>query len=182
MYELSISDNYPNNYWFEYHHPDILGTDFVQCKKINYDDDSSFVFILKKKVSEKKLFFYDFYFSNGPIFISPRLASLFSDKPVLDDMQLVDASIIVNEVKYHGYKIINITRTLSCIDIEKSDSQPLLSYLPDGPKKFNKIVFKENVTEQFNIARCQEHKSCIVMSEQLRKFMVDNHVKGIDLL
>jgi hypothetical protein len=36
------------------------------------------IFKLKSKVSEKALLAYDFYYSDGPIFISPRLASLIS--------------------------------------------------------------------------------------------------------
>ncbi|PIT22592.1 hypothetical protein BGI37_13960 [Snodgrassella alvi] len=70
---------------------------------------------------------------------------------------------------------------LSCIDLDKSDSEPILDYLPDGPKYFNKIVFKEEVMENFYMARSLEYKSCIVISDKLKQFFIENNIKGIDL-
>lgn len=138
-------------------------------------------FKLKSKVSDKALLAYDFYYSDGPIFISPRLASLISCHDVFrTDVQLIDATVSVNETQHQGYKIINILREVSCIDMEASESQPILSYLPNGPRKFSKIVFKENVIEDFSMARCSEYKSCIIISNEFKEFLSKNNVKGID--
>lgn len=179
MYELRIASDYPNSYWFEYQHPDISGSAFSQCKSI--ETNEGYFFKLKSKVSDKALLAYDFYYSDGPIFISPRLASLISCHDVFrTDVQLIDATVSVNETQHQGYKIINILREVSCIDMEASESQPILSYLPNGPRKFSKIVFKENVIEDFSMARCSEYKSCIIISNEFKEFLSKDNVKGID--
>ena len=65
--------------------------------------------------------------------------------------------------------------------MNKSEYVPILDYLPDGPKKFYKTVLKENINEQFCMARCEESIGRIMMSESLRQFFIKNKVKGIDL-
>ncbi len=64
--------------------------------------------------------------------------------------------------------------------MEASESQPILSYLPNGPREFSKIVFKENIIEDFSMARCSEHKSCIIISNEFKELLSKNNVKGID--
>lgn len=181
MYWLRIACDYPNNYWFEYEHPDISGSAFSQCKSIETYEGHFFTF--KSKVSENTLLAYDFYYSDGPIFISPRLASLISCHDVFrTDVQLIDATVSVNENKHQGYKIINILREVSCIDMDASESQPILSYLPNGPRKFSKIVFKENVIENFSMARCSEYKPCILISNEFKELLSNNNMKGIEFV
>lgn len=179
IYELMIG-NYPDSYWFQYISAAGEYYELLQCKKIL--SNNPIVFKLEKKVSEKRLLSYDFYFSDGPVFISPRLANLLSNnQDFLHDVQLIEATIIVNGRSYSGYKVLNILRLISCIDMNKSEYIPLLESLPDGPKEFYKMVFKENINEQFCMARCEESEGIIVISESLRQFFINNKVKGIDL-
>ena len=179
IYELMIG-NYPDSYWFQYISTGDDYYELLQCKKIQ--SNKPIVFKLEKKVSEKRLLSYDIYFSDGPVFISPRLANLLSNnQDFLHDVQLIDATIIVNGRSYSGYKVLNILRLISCIDMNKSEYIPLLESLPDGPKEFYKMVFKENINEQFCMARCEESEGIIVISESLRQFFIKNKVKGIDL-
>ena len=179
IYELMIG-NYPDSYWFQYISTGDDYYELLQCKKIQ--SNKPIVFKLEKKVSEKRLLSYDIYFSDGPVFISPRLANLLSNnQDFLHDVQLIEATIIVNGRSYSGYKVLNILRLISCIDMNKSEYIPLLESLPDGPKKFYEIVFKENINEQFCMARCEESIGLIVISESLRQFFIKNKVKGIDL-
>ncbi|PIT41554.1 imm11 family protein [Snodgrassella alvi] len=179
IYRFMIG-NYPDSYWFQY---DSTGDDYyelLQCKKIQ--SNKPIVFKLEKKVSEKRLLSYDIYFSDGPVFISPRLANLLSNnQDFLHDVQLIDATIIVNGRSHSGYKVLNILRLISCIDMNKSEYIPILDNDPDGPKEFYKMVFKENINEQFCMARCEESEGRIVISESLRQFFIKNKVKGIDL-
>ena len=178
IYELMIG-NYPDSYWFQYISTGDDYYELLQCKKIQ--SNKPIVFKLEKKVSEKRLLSYDIYFSDGPVFISPRLANLLSNnQDFLHDVQLIEATIIVNGCSYSGYKALNILRLISCIDMNKSEYIPLLESLPDGPKKFYEIIFKENINEQFCMARCEESEGRIVMSESLRQFFIKNKVKGID--
>ncbi|OCG16908.1 hypothetical protein A9G09_02170 [Gilliamella sp. wkB292] len=178
IYKFMLS-NYPNSYWFQYDSTVVDLYEFLQCKKIQ--TNKPLVFKLKDKVSEKRLFSYDIYFSDGPEFISPRLANLLSNnEDFLHDVQLIDAIIIVNGRSYSGYKVLNFLRLISCIDMNKSEYEPILDDYPDGPMKFYNIVFKENINEQFCMARCEESIGRIVMSESLRQFFINNKVKGID--
>ncbi|OCG14683.1 hypothetical protein A9G09_05185 [Gilliamella sp. wkB292] len=179
IYELMLG-NYPDSYWFQYDSTVVDSYEFLQCKESQ--SNKQVVFKLENKVSEKRLLSYDFYFSDGPDFISPRLANLLSNnQDFLHDVQLIEATIIVNGRSYSGYKALNILRLISCIDMNKSEYIPLLESLPDGPKKFFEIVFKENINEQFCMARCKESIGRIVISESLRQFFIKNKVKGIDL-
>ncbi|MCX8712166.1 hypothetical protein J3U66_02095 [Gilliamella sp. B2969] len=178
IYELMIS-NYPNSYWFQYDSTVVASYEFIEFKEIQLN--KPLVFKLENKVSEKRLLSYDIYFSDGPVFISPRLANLLSNnQDFLHDVQLIEATIIVNGCSYSGYKALNILRLISCIDMNKSEYIPLLESLPDGPKEFYKMVFKENINEQFCMARCEESEGRIVISESLRQFFIKNKVKGID--
>ncbi|MGY5954929.1 imm11 family protein [Kosakonia sp. AX9b] len=180
MLELKISLGYPNKYWFEYKHPNILASDFL--KGAEFDLSERFNFYLKNRVSEKSLFSYDFYFSDGPLVISPRLVSvLLGANEFLSGIQLLDATMHINNAEYSGYKVLNVIDAISCIDMERSDSQLILSYLPNGPRKFNKIVFKNGISENFSLARCQEHNSSLVISQSFRDFLLNKNAKGIDL-
>ena len=180
MYIFEISDDYPKNFWFQYKTSMVPSLSLKKCKELKIKE--SLLFKIEKKISVKKLFSFDFYYSDGPDFISPRLANLLSDnKEFLKDVQLIDANIIVNDCIYTGYKVLNILRMISCIDLNKSDSEPIIDYLPDGPKWFNKIVFKQDVIEDFYIASCKESHGHIVMSDKLRQFFIEKNVKGIDL-
>ena len=179
IYRFMIG-NYANSYWFQYDSTVVANYEFLQCKEIQLN--KPLVFKLENKVSEKRLLSYDFYFSDGPEFISPRLANLLSNnQDFLHDVQLIEATIIVNGRSYSGYKALNILRLISCIDMNKSEYEPILDDYPDGPKKFYKMVFKENINEQFCMARCEESEGRIVISESLRQFFIKNKVKGIDL-
>ncbi|OCG16907.1 hypothetical protein A9G09_02165 [Gilliamella sp. wkB292] len=65
--------------------------------------------------------------------------------------------------------------------MNKSEYEPILDDYPDGPKNFYKMVLKENINEQFCMARCEESIGRIMMSESLRQFFIKNKVKGINL-
>ncbi|OCL22679.1 hypothetical protein [Gilliamella sp. wkB171] len=179
IYRFMIG-NYPDSYWFQYDSTVVANYEFLQCKEIQ--TNKPLVFKIENKVSEKRLLSYDFFFSDGPEFISPRLANLLSNnQDFLHDVQLIEATIIVNGCSHSGYKALNFLRLISCIDMNKSEYIPLLESLPDGPKEFYKMVFKENINEQFCMARCEESEGRIVISESLRQFFIKNKVKGIDL-
>jgi hypothetical protein len=87
---------------------------------------------------------YDFCFSGGSDFISVKLANLLSGyKVFFKDVKCLDANVIINGQSNSDYNVLNIIHLLSCIDMHKSDSEPILNYLPNGSKKFHRIVFKK---------------------------------------
>jgi hypothetical protein len=180
IYEFKKASNYPDSYWLEYEQGSVDPLNLRQCKIIKINNP--LLFKVEKKVSERRLLSLDFYRCCGFNIISPRLATLLANnKDFLKDVQLLDANVIINGQNHSGFKVLNILRMLSCIDVDKSDSEPILSYLPDGPIWFTKIVFKQDIVEIFCMARTQEDKDCIVISDKLKQFFIENKVKGIDL-
>lgn len=179
MHELKISHNYPNSYWLKYETTRVTSDDFMRCNYVNVNDKLKFG--LNGVVSEKKILSYDFLFSDGPIVVSQKAAELLSPCEELGDIQLIDATLFMNGTSHCGYKVLNILRSLPCIDMEKSESQPILSYLPDGPRKFSKVVLKINIKNDFLMARALECNSFIVMSDPLREIFIKNNIIGLEL-
>ena len=180
IYDLMCGDVYPDSYWFQFKKEEISIVDLMQCQEIHLKNP--LIFTLNKKISEKRLLSYDYYMSDGPDFISPKLTTLLENNDeFLKEVQLLDAIVIINGQSHYGFKVFNPLRFLSCIDMDKSESRPLLSYLPDGPKSFTKIVFRQDVTEDFWMARCLEDNGRVVISDKIRQIFIDNHIKGFNL-
>ena len=177
---LMCGDVYPDSYWFQFKREEISITDLMDCKKIHLKNP--LIFTLNKKISEKRLLSYDYYMSDGPDFISPKLTTLLENNDeFLKEVQLFDAIVIINGQSHYGFKVFNPLRSISCIDTDKSESMAMLTSQPDGPKLFTKIVLRQDITEDFWMARSEEAASCIIISDKLRQLLIDNHIKGINL-
>ena len=180
IYELMCGDDYPNSYWFQFKGEEISVTDLMQCEKIHLKNP--LIFTLNKKISEKRLLSYDYYMSDGPDFISPRLATLLeNNEEFVKEVQLLDAIVIINGQSHYGFKVFNPLRSISCIDTDKSESRYILAGTPNEIRLFSSIVFRQDVTEDFWVARCEEYTSCVVISDKLRQIFIDNHIKGFNL-
>ena len=178
IYRLKLTDDYPDSYWFQFKKEEISIVDLMQCQEIH--SKNPLIFTLNKKISEKRLLSYNIFSSDGPDFISPRLATLLeNNEEFVKEVQLLDATVIINGQSHYGFKVFNPLHFLSCIDMDKSESRPLLSYLPDGPKSFTKMVFRQDITEDFWMARCLEDEACIVISDKLKQFCIENNIKDI---
>ncbi|WP_370578388.1 hypothetical protein ABX014_20790 [Snodgrassella alvi] len=178
IYRLKLTDDYPNSYWFQFKREEISITDLMDCEKIHLKNP--LIFTLNKKISEKRLLSYNIYSSDGPDFISPRLATLLeNNEEFVKDVQLLDAIVIINGQSHYGFKVFNILRSISCMDMDKSESTPMLDSQPDGPRIFTKKVLRQNITEDFWMARCLEDEACIVISDKLKQFCIENNIKDI---
>ena len=178
IYRLKLTDDYPDSYWFQFKKEEISIVDLMQCQEIH--SKNPLIFTLNKKISEKRLLSYNIFSSDGPDFISPRLATLLeNNEEFVKEVQLLDATVIINGQSHYGFKVFNPLHFLFCIDMDKSESRPLLSYLPDGPKSFTKMVFRQDITEDFWMARCLEDEACIVISDKLKQFCIENNIKDI---
>ena len=71
---LMCGDVYPDSYWFQFKREEISVTDFMDCEKIHLKNP--LIFTLNKKISKKRLLSYNIYSSDGPNFISSKLATL----------------------------------------------------------------------------------------------------------
>ena len=180
IYRLKLTDDYPDSYWFQFKKEEISIVDLMQCQEIH--SKNPLIFTLNKKISEKRLLSYNIYSSDGPDFISPRLATLLeNNEEFVKEVQLLDATVIINGQSHYGFKVFNPLRSISCIDTDKSESMAMLTSQPDGPRLFTKIVLRQDITEDFWMARSEEAASCIVISDKLRQLLIDNHIKGINL-
>jgi uncharacterized protein DUF1629 len=177
-YKWTVSDDYADSYWFEYdkkESPDHLI--FKQGKFIDRLEGKP-KFKLNKKVSLKKLLAFDCFMSDGPQFVSPRFAGLLSSIAP-NDVQLFDAEVYVGDTRLEGYKVPNITHLAPCLDKEKSDYEPLLSYMPDGPIRINKIVYIPDCMGSHVIARLLEDNLTIIVQEVVVRACEKEKIKGV---
>jgi hypothetical protein len=180
-YVTSVSENYPDSYWFEYDHdksPDYLS---FQSGSIITNIDTRPVFKLNKNISKKKLLEFDFLMSDGGDFISQKFANLIkSISP--DDVQIIEADCFLNETPIGPYFIANILNIIPCADMTKSSYRPLMRNSANGPFKFTSIVFIENSLNGHLIVRCKEDPETIVVSDAFVQACKDNNIRGVAFL
>lgn len=174
---LSIAEDYPESYWLKA--KILLGEDisiFKEC--IIIGKDIKVRFEGSKKVSTSKLLSYDFFFSDGPNLISPRLHQLMCLEGI-SGVQFVDAELVVGEVSHAGYKVFNVIDRSPAFDLHKSISEPLLSYIPDGPRWFSKIALDERIELSSDIVRSEEESATIVVKARVKAIFESNLVRGL---
>lgn len=176
-YILCISEDYPESYW-------------LKSKVLSGEDSSIFKeglpikqvvtvrFESQKKISSSKLLAYDFFFSDGPNLISPRLYELMV-KEDMSGVQFIDAELVVSGTSYTGYKIFNVVARSPAFDLESSESEPLLSYLPDGPRWYSKIVLAEDGKLSSDIVRAEEDIATIVVTARVKAIFEKNIIRGL---
>ncbi|WP_349975514.1 hypothetical protein [Pseudomonas sp. WHRI 8519] len=176
-YILCISDDYPESYWLKA--KVLSGEDSSIFKEGLVVTDSVVVrFESAKGISARKLLEYDFFFSDGPNLISPRLYELMVKEGV-SGVQFIDAELVVSGVSYAGYKLFNVVTTSPVFDLKGSESEPLLSYLPDGPRWFTKIVLAEGADLSSDIIRAEEDIATIVVAARVKTIFEKNNICGV---
>ncbi|GLO11386.1 hypothetical protein PPUJ20005_53580 [Pseudomonas putida] len=129
---LSISDDYPESYWLKIKM--LSGEDSGVFKEgVAVSKDLKICFEGSKRVRASKLLGCDFLYSDGPNLISPRLYELTRAENI-SGVQYVDADLLIGEVSYAGYKVFNVIDKSPAFNLKESIGEPLLSYMPDGPK------------------------------------------------
>ncbi len=177
---LKISDSYPESYWFK--SKILTGQDSIFLKTGNEITEEMVIeFALASKVSIVRLLKYDFFFSDGPDFISPRFHQLLLKEKV-SGVQFLDANVFIAGKKYEGYKVFNVTSAHSVFDKEKSKSRPLLSYLPDGPQTYTEIVLRDDVDLVVDVFRSEESFTTVLVSARVRELCELNKVRGLQFI
>lgn len=176
-YVVQISDAYPESYWFKC--KVLTGQDPIALKtgaKVN--GDWVLEFRLDKRVSVARVLGFDILFSDGPNFISPRLYDVLVGADV-SGLQFIDARVYINEKEYKGYKVLNFVNKLAAFDEDKSKSEPLLSYIPDGPRKYTDIVLKESFSPVFDMFRAEEDFTIVLAVERVKLLFDSHQVLGV---
>lgn len=62
------------------------------------------------------------------------------------------------------FNVLFIDEIVDCIDYERSEIKPLLSYIPNGPKKIIELYFKKGILEK-DIARLKGFNGIIIVSQ-----------------
>ncbi len=180
-YLLSISDNYPENLWFKYDRK--VSPNHLKFKmgQVYSSETIKPVFRLNKKINNKKFAQFDWFWSDGPNFVSPRLVDYFQNQ-MSDDIQLIDADVWINDVLFQDYKIPNILHSIRCIDLAKSDFEFLINDESDGPKNFNKYILTNDSLGMHKICRASEQLTTIVVQESFAIDCKELKVNGLDFL
>lgn len=174
---LSISEDYPESYWLKIKMFSGGGSGiFKECLVVG--EDIKVCFEAAKKVSASKLLSYDFLFSDGPNLISPRLYELMCQEGITG-VQFVDAELVLGGVSHVGYKVFNVIDSSSAFDLQKSISEPLLSYMPDGPRWFSKIVLNDEAELSSDVVRAEEENATIIVSARVKSIFESNSVRGL---
>lgn len=177
---LKIFEYYPERYWFK--HEMLTGQDSISLKTgMEITEELKIEFTLTSKVSVDALLKYDFFFSSGPNFISPRFHQLLL-KAQVSGIQFLDADVFIAGKRYEGYKIFNVTSKHSVFDKEKSKSRPIVSYLPDGPKIYNEIVLRDDVDLVVDVFRAEEDFTVVLVSARVRELCELNKVRGLQFI
>lgn len=176
-YILCISDGYPESYWLR---ASVLSGEDLSVYKEGaaVTTDMSVRFENAGKISASKLLMYDFFFSDGPSMISPRLYELMV-KERISGVQFFDAELVVAGTSYAGYKVLNVVARSPVFDLDSSESEPLLSYLPDGPRWYGKIVLDESVKLSSDVVRSEEDISTIVVTARVKAIFERNCIRGV---
>jgi hypothetical protein len=179
-YILSISEDYPESYWLKIKM--LSGEDSGIFKEgVDVGKNVEVRFEGAKRVSASKLLAYDFFFSDGPNLISPRLHALMV-KEGISGVQFVDADLVLGGVSHAGYKVFNVVGRSPAFDLKKSISEPLLSYMPDGPRWFSKIVLDDNAKLSDDIVRAEEEIATIVVTAHVKSVFESNSIRGLQFI
>ncbi|WBS02555.1 hypothetical protein OU994_30680 [Pseudoduganella sp. SL102] len=180
-YVLSVSDDYPDSYWFKYDHDNSPSYLSFQSGEAVDQPKRPPLFTLDKKISIARFLGFDFLMSDGGDFISAKFADLMRNLAA-GDVQIIEASVYVNGEKMNGFCIGNIANLVSCVDMEKSIYKPLLKSCPDGPIKFTRFEFIDNSLNDHKIVRCKEDPQTIVVSEDFMQACKSAGIRGVEFL
>lgn len=174
---LSISDDYPESYWLKVKM--LSGEESGVFKEgVAVSKDIKVCFEGSKRVSASKLLSYDFFYSDGPNLISPRLYELMRAENI-SGVQFVDADLLIGEVSYAGYKVFSVIDKSPALNLKESVSEPLLSYMPDGPRWFSKIVLDDEAILSSDVVRAEEESSVIVVAARVKSIFENGSVRGV---
>ena len=174
---LSISEDYPESYWLKIKM--LSGEESGVFKEgVAVSKDIKVCFEASKRVSFSKLLSYDFFYSDGPNLISPRLYELMKAEGI-SGVQFVDADLLIGEVAYTGYKVLNVIDKSPAFNLKESISEPLLSYMPGGPRCFSKIVLDDEAILSSDVVRAEEESPIIVVTARVKSIFENNAIRGV---
>lgn len=177
-YILLPAEIYPDRYWFKYSFHD--SPDHLNFKKgtVQKDWAKSPKFHLQGEVDLGRLLHFDWFMTDGPDLIGPRLAALIR-KYAPRDVQLIDAEVTVNGEPLKGFQVPNITSVINCLDMEESVYVPLLPGIHGSPPHLISVAFRPDALQGHGLVRSNEDISLIVASAEFVKACRAESITGI---
>ena len=127
---------------------------------------------------------YDCIPNNAAVLLVNERALKILEDICPDDFQAFEATIISEEqihppFEVKDYKLINITKLVDALDVEKSECK----YFTDGAVSgTNKLALKENCMGPVHLARDKTLHSHILCSEGLKKAFTKAKIRGVKFL
>lgn len=179
MYFLEISEDYPNSYWLECESEEAFDHMlFKDCVGLAPSKVPVMTLRISKKVSLERISHYDYLFSSGPDVISARLARLLFEQVANGEIQILPVVISNGDDEISGFGVVNYLKCEPAIDIKNSTFKPLISSMPNGPRKYLHTVLldKKPIHDVF---RAEENREEIVVSDRLRQILESSRIKGV---
>lgn len=174
---LTISKDYPESYWLKMK-KSYTGDRGIFKRGLVIEEAVEIFFEASKKVSFSKMLDYDFFFSDGPNLISPRLYELMR-KEEISGVQFLDANLVVGEKSFPGYKVFNVISVSRALDLERSVSEALISTMPDGPRWFRNVVLDDELELASDIVRAEEEIANIVVRARVKTIFERHSIRGL---
>lgn len=180
MFLFSISENYAESCWFQCDQelsPDCS----IFSHGIPILSDPGVPRFFNNKISVRRTVSFDYFHSNTVSFVGDKLRDVMARFP--RDIQLFPAEAVVGGVSLKGCSVFNAITVLPCIDMERSDHEPMLDFMPEGPKRFFfiKSLFAEAL-QGHDFVLAQESLGKIFVSGAFKAACEHAGVKGVDFV
>ena len=122
---------------------------------------------------------YDVLSNSSMIPLVSNKVITFLRNELVKEIQFIDVELKTSDGSLTGYKLLNATEKVFCIDKDKSE----YDFVP-GTKQimsFSKLYYKNNCMLGYSIARDGEYCSNLLVSELLSKKMISLKLKGLSL-
>jgi hypothetical protein len=107
--------------------------------------------------------------------VSERVSEMLSQL-CPNDIQLIETKVLANGKEVGGYKLLNATRCVNCVN--HSDSDYVFIPNTDAIMKFNRLRLKDDCMAGHHIARETEYVSYLYVSEQVKGAFDSNKWQG----
>ncbi|WP_410481834.1 imm11 family protein [Pseudomonas plecoglossicida] len=132
----------------------------------------------KSKTSLEKIRSLHFLSSTGPDLVSKRLKEVL-EEVAPTEVEFFEATICFQNTELHDFYAINVTTKLNCCDMNKSEYE-ITNFDPNDPcYMFLYTVLLEEIPNNFNIVRCSERPTSIVVSETLKTKLKEGPFPGL---
>ncbi|MEI7065064.1 DUF1629 domain-containing protein [Dickeya chrysanthemi] len=116
--------------------------------------------------------------TTGPDLVSRELRTIL-ESIVPAEVEFFDAEIIYGNDKLEGFSVINPIAKINCCDMEKSEYQ-LTNFDPNNPcYMFLYTVLLDEIPDGFNIVRCNEQPTSIVVNDKVKLAILNSELRGI---